>query len=59
MGTIFGVSVFGVAMFLWGQLSARQETDAISELSYLHGFREGWESAVGFEDEVRVIWDVR
>jgi hypothetical protein len=50
---------FGVGAFLWGQLTVRNTCTARRELAYLDGFRDGWESAVRLESDVKVIWGDR
>jgi hypothetical protein len=56
---IVGLAAFGFAMFLWGQLSTRKAcTDRISR-EWHYGFRDGWEAAEQFDNDVRVIWGGR
>jgi hypothetical protein len=47
---------FGFGMFLLGQLVTRQHCRDNETAEWLDGFREGWEAAEQFDNDVRIIW---
>jgi hypothetical protein len=51
--------LFGFGMFLWGTLVERgMNTERMTE-EWLNGFREGWEAAEQFDNDVRLVWGGR
>lgn len=56
---IVGLAAFGFAMFLWGQMSAHGEFSELVSREWHYGFRDGWEAAEQFDNDVRVIWGGR
>ena len=49
-------SMYGFGMFLAGSLfaQARQTERLVSE--WLNGFRDGWEAAEQFDNDVQLVW---
>jgi hypothetical protein len=51
-----GAVLFGFGMFLWGTLVRAEQYTVQLDRAYTDGFRDGWESAERFDDDVRIIW---
>ena len=50
------VIVYGFGMFVWGGLSVKDTGPDRMHEEWLHGFRDGWEAAERFDDDVRIVW---
>jgi hypothetical protein len=56
LGIAIAVVFYGFGMFIWGTLSERNvQTVRLSD-EWTHGFRDGWEAAEQFDNDVRTIW---
>ena len=53
---VTGAILFGFGMFLWGTIVRSDQHRRHIDRSYTEGFRDGWEAAEHFDDDVRVIW---
>jgi hypothetical protein len=51
-----GTVLVGFGMFLWGMLVRAQQYTVQLDRAYTDGFRDGWEAAERFDDDVRIIW---
>jgi NADH:ubiquinone oxidoreductase subunit 3 (subunit A) len=51
-----GVVLFGFGMFLWGTLVRSEQHQRQKDGAYTDGFRDGWEAAEQFDNDVRIIW---
>jgi hypothetical protein len=59
VGIVMALSLYGFGMFLWGTLSEKdRETERLSN-EWADGFRDGWEAAENFDNDVRTIWRTR
>jgi hypothetical protein len=51
--------VYGFCMFLVGTMAERTRTSDRLVSEWLDGFRDGWEAAEQFDNDVRMIWGHR
>jgi len=54
-----GAVLFGFGMFLWGTLVERGASAQRMTDEWLNGFRDGWEAAEDFDNDVRLVWGDR
>jgi hypothetical protein len=48
--------VYGFGMFVAGTLAGQTRMHGRLLEEWLHGFRDGWEAAEQFDNDVRIIW---
>jgi hypothetical protein len=51
--------VYGFSMFLIGTMVEQTRTSGRMLTEWLNGFRDGWEAAEQFDNDVRIIWGGR
>jgi hypothetical protein len=59
LGMIMALALYGFGMFLWGTLSERNHQSVRMSNEWTDGFRDGWEAAEKFDDDVRTVWGVK
>jgi hypothetical protein len=59
LAIVAGMGLYGFGMFLAGTISERKVHAARLERERTCGFRDGWEAAEKFDDDVRIVWGGR